>query len=241
MKNFERIEKYLFGTMDAAEQSNFENELATDAVLAAEFQVQKAEHRAMDLLLQQDLKSQMAAWKSEQAEQTTTARTVPMMQVSHRSNWMRLAAAASVLLVLGFFWLIRPNAQGVFDEYSGTLRGNLSDAPEVLRPAEELVGQEKYADALAILEKINDPDWDESVRVLRGECQFRLKNYAAAAAILEPIVKNPVGSDNLRKAEFLLLYTYWGAGNSTAGKALKEKILATPNHPFAAAAEEVKL
>lgn len=242
MKNFERIEKYLFGTMTAAEQANFENELAADATLAAEFQVQKAEHRAMDLLLQQDLRAQMSAWKSEAAAQTETARVVPMMQVTHRrnTNWMRLAAAASVLLVLGFWWLIRPTPQGVFDENSGALRGNSSDAPAVLQPSLDLMRQEKFADALANLEKINDSDWDETVRLLRGECQFQLKNYSAAQAILEPIVRNPVGSENLQKAEFVLLLTYWATDNAAAGSALKAKILGDSSHEFRAAAEEVE-
>ena len=102
--NFDRIEAYLFGQMTAVEAAEFERAMAADAALAAEVEQQRLEHRAKELLLREELKANLNPWKVEKQSAAAGeggAKVVPIG--SNRHLLYRIAAAAVVLFIVGFF------------------------------------------------------------------------------------------------------------------------------------------
>ena len=243
--NFDRIEAFLFGQTTTDEAQNLEEQAAQDAALAAEIRQQELEHRAMELLVQDDLRSQMAAWKAEKAIEQPTAKVVKMD--TSRSLFYRIAAAATVTLVLGFF------ARSMFMgsspeslalqslEESGVSARSGGDG-NALDPVYAAMEQKDYRSALQQLNQIPTADQTrQTAALLRGECHLRLKEYPAAAAALQQMLQSSPSDDLREKAEWLLLVTYVAEGQHTAeANALFAKILGDAGHPFGGSAQKLK-
>lgn len=239
--NFDRIESYLFGQMTAAARAAFERELAENPALANELALQKAEHRAMELMLQQDLRDNMAAWQLEK-KQADENRSQMRVGFSRRQI-MQWAAAASVVLVAGFWWLsVRQlDPAALLDDSATAMKGSSADVPAALAPAFEAMKKEDFATAITLLEAAQtDPDFGETARLLRAECYFRLKNYDAAAAQMLPVAQSPTAPENGEKAEWMLLLAHWAKGDKKEAARWRDKILADPGHTFRKEAERVK-
>lgn len=248
--NFDRIEAFLFGQTTADEAQNLEQQAAQDAALAAEIRQQELEHRAMELMVQDDLRAQMAAWKAEKAaEQTTTTAKVVKMDTS-RSLFYRIAAAAAVTLVLGFFarsmftgnsdeaFALRSLEESGVSARSGGTRGE----GDALDPVYTAVEQKNYRAALDQLQQVSITDSNrQTVALLRGECHLRLKEYPAAASALQQMLQSNPSDDLREKAEWLLLVTYVAEGKrSIEVNALFTKILGDDGHPYREDAQRLK-
>lgn len=235
----------MFGQTTTDEAQNLEQQAAQDAALAAEIRQQELEHRAMELLVQDDLRSQMAAWKAEKAIEQPTAKVVKMD--TSRSLFYRIAAAATVTLVLGFF------ARSVFMggspeslalqslEESGVSARSGGDG-NTLDAVYAAMEQKDYRAALQQLNQIPTADQTrQTAALLRGECHLRLKEYPAAATTLQQMLQSSPSDDLREKAEWLLLVTYVADGQHTAeADALFAKILGDAGHPFGGSAQKLK-
>jgi len=62
--NFDRIERYLAGKMNAEEKNRFTEDLQNDPELNDLYHVVKAEHEAMELLIADKLRSDFKSWKN---------------------------------------------------------------------------------------------------------------------------------------------------------------------------------
>jgi len=243
--NFDRIEAFLFGQTTTEETQNLEQQAAQDATLAAEIRRQELEHRAMELLVRDDLRSQMAAWKMEKAiEQPAT----PVVQLkASRSLFYRIAAAATVTLVLGFF------ARGLFFgnsaeslalhslEESG-VGARSSAAATALDPVYAAMERQDYRTAIDQLNNIALSDNNrQTAALLRAECHLRLKEYGAAVAALNQMLRSNPSDDLREKAEWLLLVTYVADGqHHTEADALFGRILGDEGHPFRESARKLQ-
>ena len=103
----EKIDKYVRNAMNAAEKSAFEAEIAKQADLAATVKVYQAEYKAMDLLVETDLKLKMSNWEDE----ITLMNAPPIGMTVKKSPYKRLywALSAAAILVLGLvgWWFLK--------------------------------------------------------------------------------------------------------------------------------------
>lgn len=59
---FDQIENYLTGKLSAQEAKAFEQEVAANENLAMELELQKLEHEGMEMMVEKELKANMASW-----------------------------------------------------------------------------------------------------------------------------------------------------------------------------------
>jgi tetratricopeptide (TPR) repeat protein len=242
MNNFDKIEAYLLGMMDDAEQATFEQAMASDTDLQSAVAAQQLEHRAMELAIRDDLRTQMSAWSTETATTplqvtTTTDTAAPVMQVSFvRRNFFKIAAAASVLLVLGFFGrsLFGPSEVDTLSYFNSTTRssGSMNEMPEVLRAGLSALKGGRYDEAITAFGQVTDPNYKPQALLFTGECYFRLKKYEDAIAtftIAESTAANAEQKDSAQWFRFLALKA---AGKKTEAAALKAVIRANDGHTF---------
>lgn len=90
---FDKIETYLRGEMSPAEVADFEQEMANDPALASEVDIQRLEHDAMELILENELRADMQEW----------AKTPPSVGKNRRLWLWVLAAIALAVVILLFF------------------------------------------------------------------------------------------------------------------------------------------
>ncbi|MBK8968455.1 MAG: tetratricopeptide repeat protein [Lewinellaceae bacterium] len=238
--NTDRIEAYLLGHLAPAEAAAFEQEMAQNPALATEVDKQRLELRAMELLAEAELRANFSAWKAEKnaAEEAGGAKVV---SIGHtRRLIFRIAAAASVLLLIGFFaqrLFTGPDQQELagryFDESATSVRvRGRADIPPALQPALASMDAGDYRGALAALQAVPDSAWAGKVQLLQGECYFRLKDFDGAIRQFQAAIRSGEPAER-EEAEYLLLLTYMASGAHDAeAAALKERILGDSGHGY---------
>jgi len=101
----ERMEQYETGTMTAAERAVFESELATNAALRQALALFQQTNEVIEQGIENSLRSQLRTWKEEVVVETpmTVTKSSGGRVVRMRSTWVRLAVAASIALLVGWF------------------------------------------------------------------------------------------------------------------------------------------
>lgn len=97
MNNNDQIEKYLNNELTEAERTELENQMQEDDKLKEAFDRQQTAHRILDIAIAQNLKEQLV-----QLEEESKVVSIKRHK-SRRFSILQWAAAASVLLVVGFF------------------------------------------------------------------------------------------------------------------------------------------
>ena len=180
-----------------------------------------------------DLSQKIRKWQAEEKiKKTPDPKVVPMK--SNRS-WMRqLAAAASVLIAVGFGFLLFTGGESqeetgkrnyLFENFE--VRNDRPSAPEYLRPALELKDAGHPEKALENLEELSKINPDGSIKTLIADIHFEQGNYDTAAEVLEEILKNSTSTNVKRKTEMKLLMTYLADSRMEDFEKLKSEILAT--------------
>jgi tetratricopeptide (TPR) repeat protein len=244
--NFDRIEAYLFGQMTAAEAAEFERAMAADAALAAEVEQQRLEHRAMELLLREELKANLDNWKVEKQSAAAGeggAKVVPIG--SNRHLLYRIAAAAVVLFIVGFF--SRQLFFGVDEEalamqyFEGSGIGSRGDSTDPLSPVYDAMSRQDWRAALIALDGVQGDAFRQTALQLRGECHFRLKEYAAAADTFRRLLDSGVTPDQQDKTEWQLLLAYVAEGkHPDEQRELIERIVGDKGHSYSGEAEKLR-
>jgi tetratricopeptide (TPR) repeat protein len=245
--NFDRIETYLFGQMNANDASAFEQETKNDKELAAELEQHRLEHRAMELLLQQELRANLNDWKSEKESlQQSGSTTTKVVSMGSARKWFQLAAAASVALLLGFFVRSLFFADGSdFNQLAMEQFG--SNVPSVrgetmpLSAIYDLMAQKQYRQALEMISSGTIVADAPILADLRGECQFLLKDYTAAAMTYTQLLSTPALASDLREnAEWRLALSYLAQENKQEdARSQLEKIIAADG-TYAKRAKDIK-
>jgi hypothetical protein len=266
--HFDRIEEYLFDRMTTEERTLFEQEVAQSPQLADELQQQQLEHQAMELMHQADLRKQFKAWDTEGASEKKTRKIVEMPQYQatesrekaqnteggtpvRRFTIFQFAAAAAMLIAVAFVGirLFSSDRSGTiadefFQQTTSTIRGN-SDMPIDLVKAEDLIKKQDFQGGLTILNAINGETaqaFPDKILLLKGECQFKLKQYDAAIQTFQQVANTGVSAANKEQADWFLVLTYLAKGKPSKESfdAALVNILNQPNHSFYNQAVQLK-
>ena len=182
----EYVEAYVGGSLSDEAAATFEANMETDPTLADMVTQQQIAQDAIELLIENDLRATLNGFKAETevtATEAPTATKVVDMQprvAKRRSLMPRLAAAASIALILGFFTL-----QFNGNSNQALLEGNYAEysMPEVNRSG----------DATAI-----NP-------LATGLDAYKAGDYAAAIAFYKTI---PTSNSRYNEAQYYLAHSY---------------------------------
>ena len=100
----ERIELYETGAMSAAERAAFEAELDSSSELRQSLALFRQANEVIEQRIENGLREQFRQWNDAAAQAPlTVTKPAGMRVVSMRTSWIRLAVAASVALLVGWF------------------------------------------------------------------------------------------------------------------------------------------
>lgn len=236
---FDKIEKYVSNEMSVTEKAAFEQEVAANTELRQALELYQLSNETVEIGVEDDLREQFRQWSAEEKKEQTNPREAKV--VSFRTRFMAFAAAASVLLIVGFFgWnFARQNysdealAAGFYHspEMSSFRNSDAQDADwEAGLKAFE---NGNYTEASAVFQRevTESPRYAEA-QFLLGDCYLKLENPAAASTAFQTVIN----SNDVRfreKAEWQLALSYLQAGNSdNEFQILLEKIASDSNHSF---------
>jgi hypothetical protein len=228
--NTDRVDAYLYNTMTADERQAFEAEVATNPDLATILAAQRAEHRFFELAMQEDLRQNITAWRKEDAlatngvapeKETKIITMTPTNNVVPLSRYIfRFAAAASILLVIGFGLkaaFFTPHlsnldlAMAYYESPSADARSGAA-----ISAIEKSIKDGQFKDALSALNASNDSKEALQVAFLRGHCQFKLAQFSDAARTFEQIPTATNDPLSINRAEWLLLLSKLAGGAQAA-------------------------
>ena len=175
MNDLEIIESYFSGQLSDTEKSQFEQQIVTDPELAqaVAFYVQAKQ------VAREEARSQRKAdWEIIRQRQARVSKPV----------WrpFAYAAAASILLVLGFFlFRPQPSAQQLADRYIQenltTLPVTMSSQPDSLQRARQAYNEGRFADAEAIVSALQQQGSGKAELLkIAGLVSLRNGNYDQA-------------------------------------------------------------
>lgn len=261
-QQFDKIESYLDGQLSGAALTAFEQQLQTDSTLAAMTEEHRIAHNAIELLIEEDLRKELAMLREEEAtvpaaitpkvvqmpERTATA-AITASTPRRRSLFPRLAAAASIILLIGFFTL----------QYTGN-SSSVLDQHFTEYPMPEINRSGKVTDKHPLASGLNDykiENYEEAIRYFQSipvedqrynEAQFYLghsfyknKEYTAASNTYRQLVQ----SGDIRfldKAEWYQLRSLIAANQQKSDQFtnLLNKMINDKGHPYHQKAKNLK-
>ena len=249
--NFDRIEAYLFDQLSPEDKQAFERDMQENPGLAQAVQQHQVEHRAMELLLRQEMQDNLAAWKQEKDNQAAGVAEggKKVSMGANRRLLFRLAAAASVVLVIGFFsrqFFSGTDNAGLASAYfgdsaAGVRSGGGSDAPAELTPMLERMANKDYQGALTVAPVSTDANILEKTALLKGECYFYLNDFPNAIATFNSLLAAAPSPAGRELAEWRLLLTYVTEGKHPQERdGLFDRILQDEGHGYWGKAKELK-
>jgi len=200
----ERIDQYLDGELSGNELQTFESQISNDPQLEEELMANVLLREALESDVQADMRANIKNWRKENHEQNTG--------LTIRKIIVRLAAAASVLLVFGLAIgnLILPQysndaiAESVYipeTDLSGAVKGQTAD---VLDQALLAFENENYDKAMAGFKQY--PDNDKAIYGL-AQSYFLTNQFDAAIVSFSELLDR--GNMNYKEsAEYYLLLSY---------------------------------
>lgn len=201
-KDFDRIEAYLFGSMPSTERQEFEKEMSTDAELTELVKTHRLEHHVMAEIRANDIRNLVSSWQ----EQPKVRRLFGLP----RRQFIQLAAAATVVVAVSVIgwrtWGSKPSSLELSEQLMaksfGTRARSSSTNTEKseLAVIEETMKAEKpnYAQIALNLEKLPasvQTQYPDRIGLLRGLCQYRMKDFKAAVATFDTIRQNGLSYD----------------------------------------------
>lgn len=220
-QQFDTIEAYLAGELKGSALAEFEQEIKADAALATVVEEHRIGHDAIELLIESDLRKELDFLRAE-ANSTSTTKVVQMPTVEapattvqgtakRRSLFPRLAAAASVILLIGFFALQLGTSSNVLDEHY----------LEYPMPSVNRSGEATDLHLLAT-----------------GLGAYKSGNYTEAINYYKSI---PVEDKRYNEAQFYLGHSYHHNSNYTAASTAFAKVAASKDIRFMEKAEWYQL
>ncbi len=250
-KNQNRIDAYLFGKQKPAERAAFEAEMEQDEQLKADVELLRTEHRAMELMVQKDLASQLKQWSQEAQELEHQAPVIPLQRrfIGRRV----LAIAASIVLLVGFL-----GQMWVFNNYSGKALSDNSFAQTATNPNEVRgpkgtplpqqlqLGLQALKDgdpsqAIQHFDQVQDATFADLAQIMKGEQLYQQEDYPAAIEVFRNLIDNANTALYKEKAEWLLLLCLHASQTNEVEKLeLLEKIAGDEAHYYHSAGKDLK-
>ncbi|MEM9830928.1 MAG: hypothetical protein AAF944_09825 [Bacteroidota bacterium] len=209
------IQRYLDGDMSSEERREFESQLATDAELQQE--VKEYEQLQQAILFQK----RRAVWnKVQQLEAQSADNTISIDRNTNKTNWLPLAIAASValLVIVGlFFWdqraltpqeLASQNFTPFMNEFVFESR---SETSSIKQKAFSAYDNKNYKQAIEYFEQYESNSKDMTSTFFLGNTYLATEDYESAIEVFEKYLNNY--DVYVEDATWYLFLSYLGAGN----------------------------
>ena len=236
----ERVEQYAQGTMPEAERLLFEAELATNADLRQAFELYHLGQEVIEQGVEAQLRLQLQGWAKSDTD--TAAAPMTARRVTMRPMWVRLAAAASVALLLGWFsiqWADRNYSDEAPE--SSSFRAGVTIYNPLEAGFKALENNDLQA-AEAFFRSIpTDHERYAEAQYYLGHTASQLKHYDLAIGAFQASIQRNEAKFQ-EKAEWNLLLTYVAAGQTKNAdfQALLNRIASDPNHAYQKKAEALQ-
>ena len=250
----ETMEAYLLNNLTAEEKQEFEARLRSDEALQQDLSRLQMEHRAMLMLVRDDLRAQMNAWKAEKNLATEDSHEGAPAREARRVllpvRWARLAAAASILLVLAFvanwIWTSQsPSGDALAADFyvspsAGNHRGESDLDTESYQKAVALIQQKQYDQAIEQLSVIADAALLWPARLQMADALYKKGDFGKAAATAAEVIAQTQDPLMRQSAEWLEVMARLASGAPDAEwKPILQRIAADTAHGYSDKAKEL--
>ena len=177
----DQIEQYLNFEMAEEDRHIFESQLDQDQELAAEVSRREMAHKTLDFMIAENLRTELKAMEQQDTKVVSLA--------SRSRRRFQLAIAASVLVLIGAFFMFLPSksstpyqlAMSAYDPPNFTLRSGTADSPVDLTKGMEALEIGDYQSAISALRAV-DPNSGFKVPAdfYLGHATFLSGDYTAA-------------------------------------------------------------
>lgn len=238
-KDFDLIEKYLSNQLSDTEKQSFDNRVAEDDTFAEEFQRQQSAHKVLDFMVAESLKAQLQDMEEESK--------IISLKKRRRTRLTVLSLAASVLVLIGAFWIVFPqdsmsNAElaAVYYETPDYGTRGTNDAVSETKPLNAGINalqNNQLPDAITQLGDVDasDPDYLVAQYYL-GHAYYASRQYDQAAQSFSLVAS----SNDLRYVEEAQWYELLSClAQNTECNELLNRLLGDERHAFHAKAEEI--
>ena len=236
--------------MPEAERSALEAELATNAELRQALELYRLGQEVIEQGVEAQLRQQLQGWAASDSD--TAAATPPVIarRVTMRPMWVRLAAAASVVLVLGWFsiqWASRDYSdEAIFAaQYEAPETSSFRAGVTIYNPLETgfKALENNNLQAAEDFFKSIPPDYERyaEAQYYLGHSAAQLGHYELAITAFQASIQRNEAKFQ-EKAEWNLLLTYVAAGQTKNAdfESLLNRIAKDPGHAYQKQAEELE-
>jgi len=247
-QQFDTIEAYLAGELTGSVLADFEQQIKADTTLAALVDEHRTAHDAIEVLIESDLRKELNLLREEVSTKATKVVQMPATAapatntsgtIKRRSLFPILAAAASVILLIGFFGSQFNSSNNILDEHFPTFQmpeaNRSGEATDVHPFAKGFAAYNagNHENAISFFNSISSEDkrYNEAQFYL-GHSYQQNKNYTAANTAFGKVA----ASKDLRymdKAEWYQLGALLGNKQQDATfKSLLNKMIDDKSHSF---------
>ncbi len=239
----QRIEQYETGTMSAIERTAFESELATNDALREVHGLFLQSNTVIEQGIENNLRAQLQEWAGTTTEvPLATSQKVARKTVFMPSTWVRMAIAASVALLIGWFgWQWAGNQysdQALFaGNYEKPSESAFRAGTNSVHPLKQGFDALKSGDlntAATFFQAIPaDSDRYAEAQYFLGHAALQSTQYDTAIAAFRQCAAS--GDARFKeKSEWNLLLTYIAAGRTKASEfnLLLENVTGNPAHSY---------
>jgi hypothetical protein len=108
----DKINDYLEGKLNSTDLAAFEQEMYADDALVKAVEVSRLEKQSIELLIENDLRTKMKAWKGEKTAQKRqyTEGGVSVQKNNYNRRYLYLALLFTNLLIIGFYFFNKKEA-----------------------------------------------------------------------------------------------------------------------------------
>jgi len=245
---YDKIQAYIHGELEAADHQAFEQEINQDPELRQEVDLHRMADDSIEVLIEQDLRADLENMASESAGSASDdeAESGGARIVSIRRFTRRLAVAASVLVVIGFFgafyqgsnYTDRALARDFYGETSG-LRSTSTTPGDALSEGRTLLQNEQYSAAAEYFTNVENPQLATEANYYEGLAHYGNEAYLEAMTAFDAVIT----TDDVRfreKAEFNYLLAAMAANATEDNDRFEEILNAIANSPNHLAYREVQ-
>ncbi|MEO6037371.1 MAG: hypothetical protein ABIQ93_03090 [Saprospiraceae bacterium] len=239
----DRIEQYETGVLPAADRAAFESELGHNAELREALALFRQANEVVEQGIENSLREELQSWNVAAERPMTVTRS------NLRSTWLRLAAAASIALLMGWFGYHWAHSQysdqaifaGQYEKPTdSTIRGHGAERP--LQPGFDALAEGNLPLASAFFSSI--PTGDEyyaEAQYYLGHTALQQRQYAAAITAFGHTADRPA-SKFREKAAWNRVLAYLAAGRTEEPvfQTYLGQIAADPAHSYQAQAQDLQ-
>ena len=235
MKNIEKIDAYLNGEMNPEEVRAFEAEVERDAALREAVELERT---LMDGIFAANLRAELQDIAQEESSANSSGKVIRLGQ------WRQIAVAASVLLLVGFFfwWNMQGGDQSPAFANAYTADPGL---PVVMGEADEAIFNEamiaykegENQKAQTVFEVLCTGAEIDKYCFYFAQTLIQEEKFASAIIHLDKIVGD-TASDFRQKSQWHLAFCLYKIGDDRY-KTILQDISETVDHPFQKEADQL--